>query len=325
VVIDHGTHDTTYGHLRNGSVTVQVGDTVECGAVIGQIGSAGCSTGAHLHFQPRPDGGSYLQSPLDPYQGDCSPTESSLWGEQGPHRGLPGFTCDDVPPMPQCPEGTYEVWTCLDDGSGRRRCLDGVDSTEDCEWECTTMPTGIDDECALPPDGDRDGARVDTDCDDSDPNVHPGAVETCGDQIDQDCSGSDDECAGTGVGGAAASSATAATTGAVGGLGGSSASAGAVDTTTGIAATSSGGAAASSGGAAAASSTAGATGLPGGGSSATPAGGGSGLGDAGRPTPQKVESGCSCRQGPATPHPAGAASLLLLLGLTLNRRRRVSR
>ena len=100
VVIDHGDYDTTYGHMRSGSITVQEGDMVECGAVIGQIGSAGCSTGAHLHFQPRPAGGSYRNNPLDPYEGSCSPTEPSLWAEQGPHRGLPGYTCDDQPPMP---------------------------------------------------------------------------------------------------------------------------------------------------------------------------------------------------------------------------------
>lgn len=220
VVIDHGTHDTTYGHMRNGSIMVQVGDSVECGQVIGHIGSAGCSTGAHLHFQPRPKGGSYTVNPLDPYAGPCSPTPASLWGEQGPYRGLPGRTCGDVPTTPQCPADTYAIWTCTPDGGSRRRCIDGVDSVEECPWGCIAMSTGTDDVCALPPDGDNDGARADTDCDDTRSDVHPGAVEVCGDGLDQDCSGSDLSCGPSGAGGMPAN------VGGMTGLGGTQASGG---------------------------------------------------------------------------------------------------
>jgi len=45
--------------------------------------------------------------------------------------------------------------------------------------------------CDARPDGYVDNA---TDCDDEKSLVYPGAVETCGDNIDQDCSGSDLEC-----------------------------------------------------------------------------------------------------------------------------------
>jgi len=194
VVIDHGDQDTTYGHMRSGSILVQVGDSVACGQVIGHIGSAGCSTGAHLHFQPRPKGGRYDQDPLDPFEGPCSATSPSLWQEQGPHRGMPGQTCEDEPLPPECPADSFEVWTCSEDGSSRQRCIDGVDSTEACAWGCTPMDDGTDDVCALPPDEDEDGSRADTDCDETRGDVHPGALEVCGDAVDQDCSGSDEEC-----------------------------------------------------------------------------------------------------------------------------------
>ena len=62
VVIDHGGGvETHYYHLANGSVTVALGDHVTAGQVIGQMGSTGASTGAHLHFQMEIRG-----EPVDP-------------------------------------------------------------------------------------------------------------------------------------------------------------------------------------------------------------------------------------------------------------------
>jgi murein DD-endopeptidase MepM/ murein hydrolase activator NlpD len=42
-----------YGHLKKGSATVSVGQQVSAGAVLGVVGSSGCSTAPHLHFELR--------------------------------------------------------------------------------------------------------------------------------------------------------------------------------------------------------------------------------------------------------------------------------
>jgi murein DD-endopeptidase MepM/ murein hydrolase activator NlpD len=40
-----------YGHLRKGSAAVSVGQQVAVGEVLGVVGSSGCSTAPHLHFE----------------------------------------------------------------------------------------------------------------------------------------------------------------------------------------------------------------------------------------------------------------------------------
>jgi hypothetical protein len=47
---------------------------------------------------------------------------------------------------------------------------------------------------AAPADGDGDGVAAPADCDDADPRAHPGALEICGDGVDQDCDGADRPC-----------------------------------------------------------------------------------------------------------------------------------
>lgn len=52
VVIDHGQGEFSLScHLKQNSVTVAVGDRVEQGQVIGQVGNSGNAGSAHLHFQ----------------------------------------------------------------------------------------------------------------------------------------------------------------------------------------------------------------------------------------------------------------------------------
>lgn len=52
VFLDHGNDiQTAYGHLQWGTQTVQEGDVVDVGEVIGREGTTGVSTGCHLHFE----------------------------------------------------------------------------------------------------------------------------------------------------------------------------------------------------------------------------------------------------------------------------------
>jgi len=57
---DHST-ETLYGHMYAETIKVKPGDRVKQGQVIAAIGSAGWSTGPHLHFEVHKDG-----QPVDP-------------------------------------------------------------------------------------------------------------------------------------------------------------------------------------------------------------------------------------------------------------------
>ena len=54
VIIQHSDGNyTLYGHMFANSITVQAGDTVKRGQVIGKMGTSGDSSGPHLHFEFR--------------------------------------------------------------------------------------------------------------------------------------------------------------------------------------------------------------------------------------------------------------------------------
>lgn len=75
---------TRYDHLRRGSIVVAPGQHVERGQKIAQVGSAGNSTGPHLHFEVWV-GGFYQLA--EPWAGTCGPNhDASLWD---PALGLP--------------------------------------------------------------------------------------------------------------------------------------------------------------------------------------------------------------------------------------------
>lgn len=72
-----GVFATTYDHLKLGSATVSPGDWVTKGQKIAEMGSAGRSTGAHLHFGVWGSGYGQL---VDPWAGPCGPnTTETLW------------------------------------------------------------------------------------------------------------------------------------------------------------------------------------------------------------------------------------------------------
>lgn len=76
---------TRYWHLMEGSVAVEVGETVQAGDVLGRVGSSGWSTSPHLHLGLV----STEDVDIDPYAGPES-QEQSWWCDQGEAEGLPG-------------------------------------------------------------------------------------------------------------------------------------------------------------------------------------------------------------------------------------------
>ena len=61
--IDGQVIGSRYAHMIEGSSPLVVGDVVKVGAFVGQVGSTGNSTGAHLHLEILLDG----VTPTDPY------------------------------------------------------------------------------------------------------------------------------------------------------------------------------------------------------------------------------------------------------------------
>ena len=90
-----------YAHMMTWSIPVSVGDAVPCGAMLGQMGSSGHSTGPHLHFELREGGNPgepYSGTRTDPFAGSCSPVASTSWTNQGAYDALPGLSCDGTAP-----------------------------------------------------------------------------------------------------------------------------------------------------------------------------------------------------------------------------------
>lgn len=73
IKVDHGNGvETWYWHLKSGSLQVHLGDTISAGQTIGQVGSSGLSTDAHLHFEVRQNG-AVIDTQLNPSAWWASP------------------------------------------------------------------------------------------------------------------------------------------------------------------------------------------------------------------------------------------------------------
>ena len=84
VILDHGDGwETQYCHLREGSVRVEVGDTVARGEPLGLVGVSGLTSHPHLHFQVSRRVGREI-IPVDPFDGtllteSCDAIGAPLW------------------------------------------------------------------------------------------------------------------------------------------------------------------------------------------------------------------------------------------------------
>jgi hypothetical protein len=80
VVIDHGQGwQTQYCHLKQGSLLVQNGETVETGAQLGLVGQSGMAEFPHVHLSVRRNG--IEVDPFAPAATTCGAAGDDLWAE----------------------------------------------------------------------------------------------------------------------------------------------------------------------------------------------------------------------------------------------------
>lgn len=136
VVIRHDAElQSIYCHMKTGSVLVNVGDSVVAGQQIGSVGSSGCSSGPHVHFEVRRHGFTF-----DPLVGDCNSSPAATFFEAPEFRTGVGpssrivESCSGSPPgkyyfrpqeqlvtfdstFPYIEEGTTITWQFVQNGS----------------------------------------------------------------------------------------------------------------------------------------------------------------------------------------------------------------
>ncbi len=110
VYVEHADGSTAwYGHMKSGTLTSKaVGASVSTGEYLGVVGSSGCSSNPHLHFEIR----DVNNNVIEPYDGPCNnTTTSSWWVSQKPYWEpiLNNLLTHDVPPDPGgfCPNTEF--------------------------------------------------------------------------------------------------------------------------------------------------------------------------------------------------------------------------
>lgn len=108
-----------YIHMKSNSLTKKnIGDSVTTGEYLGIVGSAGQSTGVHLHFEIRSDG--TFANYIDPFMGACNPKIGQSWWKNQILYAEPKIIKtsihSDWPYMATCPitkDTTYEKDTFI--------------------------------------------------------------------------------------------------------------------------------------------------------------------------------------------------------------------
>lgn len=118
-LLHEGGYQTWYWHMKTNSVNVVVDQQVNCGDVLGLVGSSGNSSNPHLHFEVRvPTDEAGGTTWMDPFAGSESQPESLWVLQRDPTTLLPGAYCegDKIPDFSDNDEDTGPVIEDVYDG-----------------------------------------------------------------------------------------------------------------------------------------------------------------------------------------------------------------